>query len=72
MEVAAVFLCQAAAEYAMMSSTNSRVSSNFSSLAATLAATQERIEVYVGHGNLKYLLIAGLALMVVLLVRWRR
>ena len=56
-----MFLSQTAAEYGLLSA-----------LAAGLVATRDRFEVYVGHGNLKYMLIAGLALMVVLLVRWRR
>lgn len=56
-----MFLSQTAAEYAMLNS-----------LAAGLAATRDRLEVYVGRGNGKYFLIAGLALVVVLLVRWRR
>ena len=61
MEGAALFLSQTAAEYGLLSA-----------LAAGLVATRDRFEVYVGRGNLKYILIAGLALMVVLLVRWRR
>ena len=42
------------------------------SLVAGVAATRDRIELYVGSGNLKYLILAACALIVLMLARTRR
>jgi hypothetical protein len=55
------FLAQTAAEYGLLDS-----------IAAGFEAVQERLEVYLGPGNLRYVLIGALILIVLLLFRWRR
>jgi hypothetical protein len=55
------FLAQTAAEYGLLDS-----------LAAGLGTVQDRLEVYLGPGNLRYWLIGTLVLIVLLLFRWRR
>ena len=59
--VGAMFIAQTLVEYGFLTS-----------IAAGFAATRDRIEMYVGSGNLKYLLIVMLALLILLLAKRRR
>ncbi len=56
-----MFIAQALSEYGALSS-----------MAAGIAAARDRIEMYIGSGNLKYLLFVMIALLVLLLVKRRR
>jgi len=58
---AAVILAQTMAEYGVLNS-----------IAARLAAAQYRIEAYIGSGNLKYVFLGLLVLIVLLLARRSR
>ncbi len=41
-------------------------------MAAGIAAARDRIEMYIGSGNLKYMLFVMIAILVLLLVKRRR
>ncbi len=56
-----MFIAQTLSEYGALSS-----------MAAGIAAARDRIEMYVGEGNLKYLLFAMIAVLILLLVKRRR
>ena len=56
-----MFIAQTLAEYGFLTS-----------IVAGIAAARDRIEFYVGSGNLKYLLLAMLAIFILLVAKRRR
>ncbi|MBP1597431.1 MAG: hypothetical protein H6Q05_2808 [Acidobacteria bacterium] len=58
----AVFLAQTAAEYGGL----------LNAIVAGFAAARDKVELFVGAGNTKYLLIAALVMFVLVFVRRRR